>query len=450
MSRSRVFCIGLAAIIVQVALLVVSESTVGAAQTEQPKGKTDQPKSRKPRAPNDAAAPKPQAKKPLADPNLLSMELKALRILRALEARPHQLNEIARAAKKTAGNPGQRESAKVSDPYVEAMGEMRRALIANDGDKIEQLRTRFDELEEKSPPDLDDQVEITDGAEIEAVRLLNIFSPQQVVAYAQSLEDDFPDPVQLILVGLKEGRSLQNAEWETARNKITEEVGWLVYGSQGDKATKLEEQVSAFLDKNHGQGGGAGVREAEVRQLVGTPGPVVVLKNIMEHTLAELLANPQVERAAQDCLRHDKPPAPAAPKPSAPAPKSDAPRPHHGPSKGAETGAKRVELDDVAKAPDQYEGQEVQFDHVTVTGTAPGKSPVNLWLAVKTQSGTLVEASRDQKLTVLIPVAKAPDVIKELKSGGAGISVTLTCTVHRDTRQHWNARVQSIEVHQGN
>jgi hypothetical protein len=449
MSGSRVFGVWMAALMVQVALVVVCGSTVAAAQTDQPKNKGDQPKNRKPRAQNDAAAPKPEAKKPLADPNLLSMEVKALRILRALEARPHQLTEIARAAKKTAGNPGQREAAKVSDPYVEALGEMRRALIANDADKIEQLRTRFDELEDKSPPDLDDQVEITDGAEIEAARLLNIFSPQQVVAYAQTLEDDFPDPVQLILEGLKEGRSLQNAEWETARNKLSEEVGWLVCGSQGEKATKLEEQVSAFLDKKHGQGGGAGVREVEVRQLVGTPGPVVILKNIMEHTLAELLANPQVERAAKDCLRHDKPPAPAAPKPNAPAPKGDAPRPHHAPSKGAGP-AKGMELDDVAKAPEQFEGQELQF-HVTVIGTAPGKSPVNLWLAVKTQSGVIVDASRDQKLTVLIPVAKTPDVIKDLKAGaGAGISVTLTCTVHHDTSKHWNARVQSIEVHQGN
>jgi hypothetical protein len=449
MSRSRVFGVCVAALIVQFAIVVASESTARAAQNDQPKGKSDQPKNRKPRVQNDAAVPKPQGKKPLADPNLLSMEVKALRILRALEARPHQLTEIARAAKKTAGAPGQREPAKVSDPYVEAMGEMRRALIANDAEKIEQLRTRFDELEDKSPPDLDDQIEITDGAEIEAARLLNIFSPQQVVSYAQSLEDDFPEPVQLILEGLKEGRSLQNAEWETARNKLTDEVGWLVCGSQGEKATKLEEQVSAFLDKKHGQAG-AVVREAEVRQLVGTPGPVVILKNIMEHTLAELLANPQVERAAQDCLRHDKPPAPAAPKPKTPAPKSDAERPHRSVSKGAGP-AKGVELEDVAKAPEQFDGQEFQFENVTVIGTAPGKSPVNLWLAVKTQSGTVIEASRDQKLTILIPVAKTPEVIKELKAGaGSGISVTLTCTVHHDTSKHWNARVQSIEVHQGN
>jgi hypothetical protein len=161
MSRSSVLRVWSAALFIPVALALVSEPTVGAAQTDQPKAKSDQPKNRRPRGPNDAGPPK-EVKKPLADPNLLSMELKALRILRALEAKPHQLAEIARTAKKTAGNPGQREAAKASEAYVEAMVQMRRALVANDADKIEQLRTQFDELEDKSPPDLDDQVEITD------------------------------------------------------------------------------------------------------------------------------------------------------------------------------------------------------------------------------------------------------------------------------------------------
>ncbi len=253
----------------------------------------------------------------------------------------------------------------------------------------------------------------------------------------------------MIREGLEEGRSLKDAEWETARNKLTEEVGWLVCGSQGDKATKLEEQVSTFLDQKHGQAP-APIRDAEIRQLVGSPGPVVILKNVMEHTLADLLSNPQVDRAAKDCLRHDKPPEPAAAKPIAQAPaapKGAPKRPQHPPTKNGEA-AKRIELDEVLNAPDHFDGQELRFDHVTVTGTAPGKSPGNLWLAVKAQSGTVVAASRGQKLTFVIPAAKTPDVIKELKSGGgAEISVTLTCTVHRDGPKHWNARVQSVEVH---
>jgi hypothetical protein len=454
MSRTRICCVCLAALIGQATLGVVCEPAVGTALADQPKGNADQPKNHKPR-PQNAQAPKKEVKRP-ADANLLSMELKALRILRGLEATREQISEIARAAKTTAGSPSQRESAKVSGPYLEAMVQMRRALVAKDDDKIEALRTQFDQLEEKDRPDLDDQVEITDGAEIEGVRLLSIFSPLQIVAYVQSLEDDFPDPVQLIADGLDEGRELRNEEWETARSRLAEEIGWLVGGLQGDKASKIEERVSAFLNQKHGAAAKAGDREPEIRKLLGSPGPVVILQNLMEHTLAELLSNPQIERAARDCLRpgpravpHEKVAEAAAVKTVAAAPppaKNQPKRPHHPEPKSADTTAKRVALGDVLKAPEQYEGQELRFDDVTVTGTAPGKLPANLWLTVKAAE-TVVDASRDQKLTFVIPIAKTPAAIKELKGGDGGVTATLICTVRRDAPKHWNARVHSVEVH---
>jgi hypothetical protein len=452
MSRTRICCVGLAALMGQATLVVVCEPAVLTARADQPNGKADQPKNRRPR-PQNAQAPKKEAKPP-ADANLLSMELKALRVLRGLEATPDQISAIARAAKTTAGSPGQRESAKVSGPYLDAMVQMKRALVANDEDKVEALRTQFDQLEEKSPPDLDDQVEITDGAEIEAVRLLSIFTPLQIVAYAQSLEDEFPDPVQLIVEGLDEGRELKNEEWERARSRLADEVGWLVGGLQGDKASKVEEKVSAFLNEKHGAADKAGNREAEIRKLLGSPGPVVILQNLMEHTLAELLSNPRVERAARDCLRpaphaarHEKlAEAPTAKTVAAPpSPPKNHPKRRPEP-KSADTTAKRIALGDVVKAPDQYEGQELQFDDVTVTGTAPARLAGNLWLAVKT-AGTVVDASHDQKLTFVIPIAKTPDVIKDLKGGEGGVAATLICIVRRNGRGHWAARVQSVKVH---
>ncbi len=152
MSRPRALCVRSAALILPLAFFVVSEATIGPALADPPKNKTSQPNNHGPRPQNDAAGPKKGPKPAPADPNVLSMELKALRILRALEATPHQISEVARTAKKTAGKPGQREPAKVSDGYVEAMVQMRRALVTNDADKIEQLRTQFDQLEEKVSP----------------------------------------------------------------------------------------------------------------------------------------------------------------------------------------------------------------------------------------------------------------------------------------------------------
>jgi hypothetical protein len=457
MSRTRVGCVCLAAVICQASLLVMSEPAFNRAQADPPPGKGNQARSGRPRPQNGPAAAPKESKPAVVDANLLSMELKALRILRGLDATPRQLTEIARTAKTTAGNPGTREPAKASGAYVELLGQMRHALVTNDDEKIEQLRTQFDQLEEKSPPDLDDGVEITDGAEIEAVRLLNIFSPQQIVGYAQSLEDEFPDPVQLILEGLQEGRSLKKEEWETARNKLAEEVGWIVCGgAQGEKLTKLEEQVSAYLDQKRAEEGKAGNREAEIRKLIGSPGPIIVLKNVMEHTLAELLSNPEVARATRDCLRQDRGAVaqntpgdkPVGPAPGGP--RNTVQRPRRPESKPATSTVKRVELDAVLNSPEGYEGQEVQFDHVTVTGTAPAKLPDHLWLAVKTGSGTVVRAAmRGQKLTFLVPMAKTPEAIKQMKPDeGEGISVTLICGIRRDGQnKHWHARVHSVEVH---
>ncbi|HET6328189.1 MAG TPA: hypothetical protein VFG04_26125 [Planctomycetaceae bacterium] len=458
MSRTRTYLVCLAALL-GAATLPLCEWTCSLARAQQPAGQNQQSRPvRKPRPQTQPAAPTSEAKPVAVDANLLSMELKALRILRGFDATHGQLQVIARVAKTTAGKPGNREAAKASAQYVQTLGQMRRALIANDDDQIEKLRTQLDELEEKSPPDLDDEVEVTDGAEIEAVRLLNIFNPLQVVGYAQSLEDEFPDPVQMILEGLDEGRGLNKAEWETARNRIAGEVGWVICGTQGEKATKLEEQVSAFLDKKHTEEAAGGNREAEIRKLLGSPGPVVVLKNVMEHSLAELLSNPQVEKAVSDCLRPRTPRGNAAPAPAgkgagtparrpAPGPRTDAGRPRRSEASAATSTAKPVDLDDILKSPEDYEGQELTLQRVTVTGTAHGKLPANLWLAVKSSSGAVVPAGlRGQKLTFVLPKVNAPEAIKSMSEGDA-ISATLTCTLRNDPQtKHWTARVHTVQV----
>jgi hypothetical protein len=460
MSRTRIDRLWLATLVAWATLLVPNGLGCARAMADQPNNQANQPK-KKPHPQNAPKkdAPKKDARPRAADANVLSMELKALRVLRELDATPHQLSEIARAAKTTAGGAGKREPAKVSEAYIEALQQIRRAILANDEDKVEKLRTQIDEIEGKESPDLDDEIEITDGAEIEAVRLLNIFSPRQVVAYAQSLNDDFPDPVQLVLDGLEEGRKLKDEEWQTARNRVADEVGWLVCGLEGEKSSKLSEQVSAYLDQKHAGEAKGGNREAEIRNLIGKPGPVVLLKNVMEHTLAELLSNPQVERAARDCLRQNRQDMPsnkpaqvaaARPADAAPsAPKKNAKQPRPPESKTAELTAKRVKLDEVQKAPEDFAGQQIQFDRVTVIGTAPGKVAGNLLLAVKSSSGTIVNASRDQKLSFFMPAAKVPDAIKELQGGeSGGVAATLTCTIRRDGPKHWSARVLSVKLHE--
>jgi hypothetical protein len=255
MSCMRMACICLACFIWQAVLTVEWGSAPNTLMAQQAKGK-------KPTGKKKPAAHREENKPAASDPNVLSMEVKALRALRGLEASPAQLAEIARIAKNTAAKPGKREPAKAAGAYVDALAELRDALIANDEAKIEMLKEKVDDLQEKVSPDLDDDIEISDAAEIEAGRVLNLLRPQQIVAYADSLADDLPEPVQSIVDGLDDGRELKGAEWQAARDELADRISWLVCGMNGEKTSKLEEEVAAYLDRKHGEQRNSGDRES--------------------------------------------------------------------------------------------------------------------------------------------------------------------------------------------
>ena len=296
MSRTRVACICLVCFLCQAIVSVEMGTAFNSLMADQ--GPVKKPKGR------GRPAAEHQEKKPAhRDLNLISMEVKAFRTLRGLKATPLQLTRIARLAKNTVGKPSKREPAKTTNSYIDTLTELREALIVNDEDKIESLKEKLDDLEAKDAPDLDDDIEITDAAEIEAARLLDIFGPRQIAAYIDLLGDDLPDPVQSIVDGLDEGRPLKGQEWQSARDELAERIAWVVCGMNGENLAKLEERISRFLDRKHGEEGKSGDRESEIRKLVEAPGPLVLLKNVLEHDLAELLSNPQLPRATRECLR---------------------------------------------------------------------------------------------------------------------------------------------------
>ena len=388
------------------------------------------------------------------------MEFKALRTLRNLEATPAQLAEIARLAKTTIGKADKREPAKAATAYIDTLTKLREALVKNDEEKIETLEAKLDELREKDPPDLDDDVDITDAAEIEVQRLLNLFSPQQVVAYAESLGDDFPDPVQLILDGIEDGRELKKEEWEPTRDELAEKISWLVCGLNGENALKLEEQVSTFLDRKHNGKGKSGAKEVEIRKLLGSPGPFVLLNNILEHDLAVLLSNAQLKEATRACLRGQgrqiadaEKPNPQAPQKHKKAAEAASPAGKSGDSKKTAKSGKPTpkatvaDLDEVLKSPEEFDGQELKFENVTISGTAPGKQDKFLLLEIKTGSGKVVHAAtRGQKLTFFIAKADAPESIAQMKPE-TSVSATLTCHIGSSNKgKHWDAKVRHIKV----
>lgn len=408
-------------------------------------------------------ADKQEKKSGNLDVNRLSMEFKALRALRNFEATPDQISEIARIAKNTVGTASKREPAKAAKAYIETLKQLRDALAKNDEQRIEALQQKLDGLEEKEPPDLDDEIDITDAAEIEVQHLLNMFSPQQVVAYADSLGDELPDPVQLIVDGIDDGRELKGDEWNSTRDEVAEKVSWLVCGLNGEKALKLEEDVSKFLDRKHSGTGKSNERESEIRKLIGSPGPVVLLNNVLEHDLAVLLSNPQLVQATKACLRHEGTQVAAAEKPVIQSAQKQKHVSQSPPSTGksessgdsSKSGKSRqpaafAELDDVLKSPEKYDGRDLKFENVTITGTAPGRQEKFLWLEIKSGSGKVVPAARKgQPLTFIIAKADTPETIALMKPD-TSVSATLICHFgSSNTGKHWDVRVRRIKVQAG-
>lgn len=234
------------------------------------------------------------------DPNLLHMEVKALETLHHFKATAPQLQKIAQVAKSTKAKAEQREAAKAGADYVNALKQLRDALIAKDEDAIEKLQEQLEKIEEKNSPQFDDEFDITDAARKEVDGLYRMLSPRQLVIYADSFGDDLLEPVEVILRGLEETRMLKGKESEEARDDLAEEVSWLVAGWGGAKAEKIRSDVSAFLNREHGKAPQASVLVPKIRQIIETPDPLVVLRNVLKHDLALLLSNPQLEKAVRD------------------------------------------------------------------------------------------------------------------------------------------------------
>jgi hypothetical protein len=246
--------------------------------------------------------PQQGEKKDTEDPKLLSMEIRALETLRNFKATVPQLQKIAQLAKATKAKAEQAEPARVGADYVNALKNLRVALIANKEDEIEKNQQQLEKLAEKNPPELDDWFDITDAARREVEGLYKLLSARQVVIYADSFGDDLPDPVELIAKGCEELQMLKGKEWEEARDYLADEVSWLVIGLDRLKAAKLKSDVSAFLERQHGNSSPANELEPKIRQMLGTLDPIVLVRNLLKHDLALLLSNPQLDKAVQELL----------------------------------------------------------------------------------------------------------------------------------------------------
>src|SRR5262249_25152083 len=136
---------------------------------------------------------------------------------------------------------------KVSERFLKTLRGQRDALMANDEKEIEKLSGQMDELRQKEQPEIDD-VEITQTARKSAPATLRIFSARQVAGYLGSVAE-FPDPLDALQAGFQQSRKLKGADWQGFRDRMAEEVGWLVAGVDEAEEKKVVDKATALLDK---------------------------------------------------------------------------------------------------------------------------------------------------------------------------------------------------------
>jgi hypothetical protein len=242
----------------------------------------------------------------------LSLETKALRTLYNLRLTTEQMKMMAKLAKDTAEQARMRNPGKASDDYRKALTELRDALAAaNDDDKIGELEDAYTTLEEKESPTMDDTVELTGPARKHGPEVFKKMRPSQLASYVGFLAEDLVDPQDALVETLKEIRGLKGDDWKDRRDDVAEELGNLLGGLDEKKAKRFNDAVVALVDKAKGLSDDefkskSAELEKEAEKLTGEVGPERVLRNRVEHTLAELLSNPRLGPALEKRLKETK------------------------------------------------------------------------------------------------------------------------------------------------
>jgi hypothetical protein len=245
------------------------------------------------------------------DPNALSLQVTALEMLHRFQASPAQLEALAKLAKKYEAKDGTRKAAKVSPRFLKTLTELRDAYVNGDEDKILNLSADLEELREKEESDLDDDVNLTPASREGAAAALKLFTARQVALYLSEFAEDFPDPLEKITDTYEDARTLKGKEWEEQRDLIAEQVGWLVGGLDVKSEEKVRKSVVDLLERVHALKDAdfkkqKDALEKEAKELVSSAGPNDVIRNFMERTAAELLANPQLGAALEMRLKKVK------------------------------------------------------------------------------------------------------------------------------------------------
>lgn len=234
--------------------------------------------------------------------NDLSMCVDALLALTYFDFTPPQLEALAKLTREANLPKSQaRQPGKASEKYRQALLNLYEALAqGTEVARVSELEDQVDALRDAENPDLDDVVEITDAARQRTPEVLRLLTIRQTSAYLDIYEA--PDPLEDLLTALNKVSTLKDAEWKDLVEETVDEVGWLLGGLDEKKVKAVREQVSQWLKQVQAAKGKAMEKqrpelEKAARDLASQVPPTQMLNNVIEHALAELLANPQLPAA---------------------------------------------------------------------------------------------------------------------------------------------------------
>lgn len=237
-----------------------------------------------------------------ADLSALSLEVRALTTLAALDLTPDQLEQFTKAAAEVPAEERSRRKGAGSERFQKALTALRSALLAQDEDRIDAASDKLTEIAEAESPKLDDEITASAATHAKAAALASILTFRQVGDYIAGLDDDVRDPVENLLSAFDDIREASESDWRALRDQVADDVGWMLRGptsgprsSVRSDAAKLLERVRTLSADEYRTA--RPELEAAARQLAQGVGPTDVIRHLLEHDFAELLANPRLPAA---------------------------------------------------------------------------------------------------------------------------------------------------------
>jgi hypothetical protein len=273
---------------------------------------------------NDKAFKSTGILSPPQDANDLSMEVNSLRTMYLFRGTDPDLADgtqhpdgprltLIRTKAENCKQKSEREPAVVSDAYRKLLVDLRAALIAVDAARIEELDAKLQELQAKEEPDLDDQIEITDLSRKSTIALVKTeFTAEQAANYIASYGRELPNPRTLLIATMRirlgkvaDTPKSPPAEWKKIREFAIRECSWqlggLVARIEEARATEigaLLDDAYAFSDEDLKKFRNHQALRNRAKNIANQVGPTDLLKNVIEHDVAELLSNPRTPSAA--------------------------------------------------------------------------------------------------------------------------------------------------------